>query len=61
MRASPEGGSELTIRSDGNRLILKPRAEVLSRLRARFARAEVSLAAELSEDRSRAAADVSGG
>ena len=47
-------GSELTIRSEGHRLILEPRAEVLRRLRGRFRRpteAGVSLADELLADR----------
>ncbi len=44
----------MTIRSDGRRLILEPRAEVLRRLRRRFERAKpggVSLAGELLADR----------
>lgn len=45
-------GSELAIRSDGRRLILEPRSEVLRRLRRRFADVEVSLAGELAADRS---------
>ena len=45
-------GSELAIRSDGQRLILEPRREVLRRLRRRFADVDdVSLAAELAADR----------
>ncbi len=45
-------GSELAIRSDGRRLILEPRREVLRRLRRRFADVDdVSLAAELAADR----------
>jgi AbrB family looped-hinge helix DNA binding protein len=51
---SLDEGSELTIRSDGRRLILEPRAEVLRRLRSRFQRpteAGVSLADELLADR----------
>jgi bifunctional DNA-binding transcriptional regulator/antitoxin component of YhaV-PrlF toxin-antitoxin module len=51
---SLDEGSELTIRSDGHRLILEPRAEVLRRLRNRFRHltdAGVSLADELLEDR----------
>ena len=45
-------GAELTIRSDGRRLILEPRREVLRRLRRRFADAgDVSLADELAADR----------
>jgi antitoxin PrlF len=47
-----EEGTEMTIRSDGERLILEPRREVLRRLRRRFADAgEVSLADELAADR----------
>lgn len=47
-----EEGSELAIRSEGRRLILEPRSEVLRRLRRRFADVgDVSLAAELSADR----------
>jgi bifunctional DNA-binding transcriptional regulator/antitoxin component of YhaV-PrlF toxin-antitoxin module len=51
---SLDEGSELTIRSDGHRLILEPRTEVLRRLRSRFKRptdAGVSLADELLADR----------
>jgi bifunctional DNA-binding transcriptional regulator/antitoxin component of YhaV-PrlF toxin-antitoxin module len=48
-------GSELAIRSDGHRLILEPRSEILHRLRCRFADvadvAEVSIADELAADR----------
>lgn len=45
-------GAELAIRSDGRRLILEPRAEVLRRLRRRFADiGDVSLADELAADR----------
>jgi bifunctional DNA-binding transcriptional regulator/antitoxin component of YhaV-PrlF toxin-antitoxin module len=45
-------GAELAIRSDGRRLILEPRREVLRRLRRRFAAAgDVNLADELSADR----------
>ena len=45
-------GSELAIRSDGRRLILEPRREVLRRLRRRFADVDdASLAAELAADR----------
>ena len=45
-------GSELAIRSDGRRLILEPRSEVLRRLRRRFADVrDVSLADELATDR----------
>ena len=45
--------TEMAIRSDGRRLILEPRAEVLRRLRRRFAKvpAGVSLADELATDR----------
>jgi AbrB family looped-hinge helix DNA binding protein len=47
-----EEGTELAIRSDGRRLILEPRREVLRRLRRRFAGVgDVSLAAELAADR----------
>jgi AbrB family looped-hinge helix DNA binding protein len=47
-----EEGTELAIRSDGRRLILEPRGEVLRRLRRRFADVDdVSLAAELAADR----------
>jgi AbrB family looped-hinge helix DNA binding protein len=53
-------GSELTIRSDGDRLILEPRAAVLRRLKGRFAGTEVSLATELSEDRREEARRESG-
>jgi AbrB family looped-hinge helix DNA binding protein len=45
-------GSELAIRSDGRRLILEPRTEVLRRLRRRFAGAgDVSLVDELAAQR----------
>ena len=44
-------GSELAIRSDGRRLILEPRSEVLRRLRRRFADVDVSLTDELAADR----------
>src|SRR5207245_2292001 len=50
---SLDEGSELTIRSDGRRLILEPRAEVLRRLRGRFQRPTdegASLADELPAD-----------
>ena len=51
-----EEGTEMTIRSDGERLILEPRREVLRRLRRRFADAGgVSLADELAADRRREA------
>ncbi len=47
-----EEGTELAIRSDGRRLILEPRREVLRRLRRTFADVDdVSLAAELAADR----------
>lgn len=48
-----EEGTEMAIRSDGRRLILEPRAEVLRRLRRRFAHVPdgVSLADELEADR----------
>jgi AbrB family looped-hinge helix DNA binding protein len=49
-------GTELAIRSDGRRLILEPRREVLRRLRRRFATVgDVSLAELLSADRDREA------
>jgi AbrB family looped-hinge helix DNA binding protein len=46
-------GTEMLIRSDGRRLILEPRSEVLRRLRRRFAEIPtgVSLADELVTDR----------
>ena len=46
-------GTEMAIRSDGRRLILEPRAEVLRRLRRRFAKVPdgISLADELAADR----------
>jgi AbrB family looped-hinge helix DNA binding protein len=44
-------GAEMAIRSDGRRLILEPRAEVLRRLRRRFGDVDVSLADELAADR----------
>lgn len=48
-----EDGSELAIRSDGRRLILEPRGEVLRRVRGRFAvvPSDVSLSDELLADR----------
>ena len=48
-----EDGSELAIRSDGRRLILEPRDEVLRRVRGRFAVVpdEVGLTDELLADR----------
>ena len=54
-------GAELAIRSDGRRLILEPRSEVLRRLRRRFADVDdVSLAAELGVDRAEEARRESG-
>jgi AbrB family looped-hinge helix DNA binding protein len=46
-------GTEMAIRSDGGRLILEPRAEILRRLRRRFDHVPegVSLADELAADR----------
>jgi AbrB family looped-hinge helix DNA binding protein len=57
-----EEGTEMAIRSDGRRLILEPRAEVLRRLRRRFAKVPdgVSLADELSADRKEEARGESG-
>jgi len=56
-----EEGSELAIRSEGRRLILEPRSEVLRRLRRRFADVdEVSLAAELAADRAEEAGREAG-
>jgi bifunctional DNA-binding transcriptional regulator/antitoxin component of YhaV-PrlF toxin-antitoxin module len=56
-----EEGSELAIRSEGRRLILEPRSEVLRRLRRRFADVgDVSLAAELAADRAEEARRGSG-
>ena len=47
-----EEGAEMAIRSDGRRLILEPRREVLRRARSRFARTrDVDLAGELLADR----------
>lgn len=48
-----EAGAELAIRSDGRRLILEPRSEVLRRVRGRFAvvHEDVSLTDELLADR----------
>jgi bifunctional DNA-binding transcriptional regulator/antitoxin component of YhaV-PrlF toxin-antitoxin module len=47
-----EEGTELAVRSDGRRLILEPRSEVLRRLRRRFSDIDdVSLADELAADR----------
>jgi AbrB family looped-hinge helix DNA binding protein len=59
-RLSLEEGSELAIRSDGRRLILEPRSEVLRRLRRRFADVDVSLADELAADRGEEARRESG-
>ncbi len=54
-------GAELAIRSDGRRLILEPRSEVLRRLRRRFADVDdESLAAELAVDRAEDARRESG-
>jgi AbrB family looped-hinge helix DNA binding protein len=46
-------GSELAIRTDGRRLILEPREEVLRRMRGRFSSVppDVSLSEELLADR----------
>ena len=57
-----EEGTEMAIRSDGRRLILEPRTEVLRRLRRRFAKVPdgVSLAGELSADREAEARRESG-
>lgn len=47
-----DDGAELAIRTDGRRLILEPRSEVLRRLRGRFAVAgDVNLVDELAADR----------
>ena len=48
-----EEGTEMAIRSDGRRLILEPRDEVLRRLRGRFADVPdgISLADELAAER----------
>jgi AbrB family looped-hinge helix DNA binding protein len=47
-----EEGAEFLIRSDGLRLILEPRSEVLRRLRRQFSDVhDVSLADELAADR----------
>jgi bifunctional DNA-binding transcriptional regulator/antitoxin component of YhaV-PrlF toxin-antitoxin module len=48
-----EKGTEMAIRSDGRRLILETRSEVLRRLRGRFAHVSdgVSLVDELATDR----------
>jgi AbrB family looped-hinge helix DNA binding protein len=55
-------GAELAIHSDGRRLILEPRSELLRRLRRRFAAAgEVSLAELLSADRGEEARREDGG
>ncbi len=57
-----EDGTEMAIRSDGRRLILEPRAEVLRRLRRRFSKVPdgVSLADELASDRHEEARRESG-
>jgi bifunctional DNA-binding transcriptional regulator/antitoxin component of YhaV-PrlF toxin-antitoxin module len=56
-----EEGSELAIRSEGRRLIIEPRSEVLRRLRRRFADVgDVSLAGELAADRGEEAGRESG-
>jgi bifunctional DNA-binding transcriptional regulator/antitoxin component of YhaV-PrlF toxin-antitoxin module len=56
-----EDGSELAIHSEGRRLILEPRSEVLRRVRGRFAVVsdDVSLSDELLADR-RAESDREG-
>lgn len=47
-----EEGAEMAIRSDGRRLILEPRSEVLRRLRRRFVDVRgISLADELVAER----------
>lgn len=47
-----DDGAELAVRTDGRRLILEPRSEVLRRLRGRFAVAgDVNLVDELAADR----------
>jgi AbrB family looped-hinge helix DNA binding protein len=48
-----EEGTEMAIRSDGRRLILEPRAEILRRLRRRFSKVPdgINLANELTADR----------
>ena len=56
-----EEGTELAIRSDGHRLILEPRNEVLRRVRRRFADVDASLADELVSDRRDEARRESGG
>jgi len=56
-----EEGTELAIRSEGRRLILEPRRDVLRRLRRRFADVgDVSLADELTADRAEKARRESG-
>jgi AbrB family looped-hinge helix DNA binding protein len=57
-----EEGTEMAIRSDGRRLILEPRAEVLRCLLRRFAKVAdgVSLADELAADRQEEARRESG-
>ena len=58
-----EEGTEMAIRSDGRRLILEPRTEVLRRLRRRFSKVPdgLSLADELASDRREEARRESGG
>lgn len=58
-----EEGTEMAIRTDGRRLILEPRSEVLRRLRRRFDEVPdgVSLADELVADRAEEARRESGG
>jgi antitoxin PrlF len=46
-----EEGTQLAIRSDGHRLILEQRSELLRRLRRRFADVDSSTADELVSDR----------
>lgn len=46
-----EEGTELAIRSDGHRLILEPKSEILRRLRRRFTDVDTSLSDELASDR----------
>ena len=56
--ANVRSGDPLVARTDGERIVLEPRAAVLRRLRARFAAvgSDVSLADELIADRRREAA-----
>ena len=44
-------GSELSIRAEGQRLILEPKSEVLRRARSRFVSVTEGLAEELSTER----------